>query len=77
MDVILNKDIENLGFEYEIVSVKPGYGRNFLIPQGLAKLATPANREVLNKILEDRREQEEAAIAKAKKNCFFYRRFNY
>lgn len=67
MDVILNKDIENLGFEYEIVSVKPGYGRNFLIPQGLAKLATPANREVLNKILEDRREQEEVAIAKAKK----------
>lgn len=65
MEVILNKDIENLGFEFEIVSVKPGYGRNFLIPQGLAKLATPANREELAKILEERREQEEAAIAKA------------
>ena len=50
MEVILTKDVENLGFEFEVVSVKPGYGRNFLIPQGLAKLATPQNVEELNTI---------------------------
>lgn len=65
MDVILQEDFENLGFEYEVVSVKPGYARNFLFPQGKAKLATPKNLEELNKIMETRKEVEEAAIAKA------------
>ncbi|QAR31093.1 50S ribosomal protein L9 [Ornithobacterium rhinotracheale] len=67
MQVILTKDVENLGFEFEVVSVKPGYGRNFLIPQGLAKLATPKNIEELNKVLEDRKAHEEALIAEANK----------
>ena len=40
MEVILKKDIENLGFLDDIVNVKPGYGRNYLIPNGLAVLAT-------------------------------------
>ena len=35
MNVILQEDLENLGFEYEVVSVKPGYARNYLIPNGL------------------------------------------
>ncbi len=65
MNVILQEDLENLGFEYEVVSVKPGYARNFLIPNGKAKLATPKNLEELNVIMESRKEQEEAAIAKA------------
>ncbi|MGV4439620.1 50S ribosomal protein L9 [Ornithobacterium rhinotracheale] len=67
MQVILTKDVENLGFEFEVVSVKPGYGINFLIPQGLAKLATPKNIEELNKVLEDRKAHEEALIAEANK----------
>lgn len=65
MNIILQEDVENLGFEFEVVTVKPGYGRNFLIPQGKAKLATPKNVEELNKILDARREEEAAAIAKA------------
>lgn len=65
MNVILQEDLENLGFEFEVVSVKPGYARNFLIPQGKAKLATPKNMEELNTIMESRKEQEEAAKAKA------------
>lgn len=65
MKVILQEDIENLGFEYEVVNVKPGYARNFLIPQKKAKLAIPNNMEELNQILESRKELEEAAIAKA------------
>ena len=66
MNVILQEDLENLGFQYEVVSVKPGYARNFLIPTGKAKLAIAKNMEELNAILESRKEQEEAAIAKAK-----------
>ncbi len=41
MKVILLKEVENLGAEGEIVSVKDGYGRNYLIPKRLARLATP------------------------------------
>lgn len=41
MKVILLKEVENLGDEGEIVTVKNGYGRNYLIPKGLARLATP------------------------------------
>lgn len=41
MKVILLQELENLGDEGEIVSVKDGYGRNYLIPRGLARLATP------------------------------------
>ena len=40
MDVLLKKDVERLGNKDEIVTVKNGYGRNFLIPKGLAILAT-------------------------------------
>ena len=40
MNVILKQDVDGLGFEFEIVSVKPGYARNFLIPRGLATVAT-------------------------------------
>ncbi|HWB78809.1 MAG TPA: 50S ribosomal protein L9 [Nannocystaceae bacterium] len=43
MDVILTKDVEKLGKAGEIIRVKPGYGRNFLIPRGLALLATRGN----------------------------------
>ncbi|MFT4662272.1 MAG: large subunit ribosomal protein L9 [Ulvibacter sp.] len=46
MEVILKKDVDNLGMALEMVTVKPGYGRNFLIPQGLAKLATASEKKV-------------------------------
>lgn len=65
MNVILQEDLENLGFEYEVVSVKPGYARNFLIPTGKAKLATPKNLEELDGIMEERKEIEAANMAKA------------
>ena len=40
MELILKEDVQDLGFKDDIVTVKNGYGRNFLIPQGLATLAT-------------------------------------
>lgn len=45
MDVILRQDVENLGRTGELVSVKDGYGRNFLLPRGLAYLASESNRK--------------------------------
>lgn len=65
MDVILKKDVENLGFEYEIVSVKPGYARNFLFPRGKAVVATAKEREELAKTLESRKADEDKLIAAA------------
>ncbi|OKS84892.1 50S ribosomal protein L9 [Mucilaginibacter polytrichastri] len=47
MDIILKQDVKNLGEKDEVVKVKPGYGRNFLIPQGVAILATVSARKVL------------------------------
>ena len=47
MEVILKQDIKNLGEKDDIVNVKPGYGRNYLIPQGFAQLATVSARKVL------------------------------
>ncbi len=43
MELILKKDIKGLGYKNDLVDVKPGYGRNFLIPQGYAMMATPSN----------------------------------
>ena len=54
MNVILRQDVEGLGFEFEVVSVKPGYARNFLIPRGLASVATPKNVQELNEVLDAR-----------------------
>lgn len=47
MEVILKQDIKHLGEKDDIVNVKPGYGRNYLIPQGFAALATPSAKKVL------------------------------
>lgn len=47
MEIILKDDITGLGYKNDIVNVKPGYGRNYLIPEGLATLATPSARKVL------------------------------
>lgn len=46
MKVILRADVENLGKLGDVVNVKPGYGRNFLLPQGMAMVASPANLKV-------------------------------
>ena len=58
MEVILLQDVANLGEKNDLVTVKPGYGRNFLIPRGLAMIANDSNR----KIFEDRQRHEQARI---------------
>lgn len=47
MEVILIQDVANVGYKDDIVTVKNGYGRNYLIPQGLAILATETNKKVM------------------------------
>jgi large subunit ribosomal protein L9 len=65
MEIILKKDVENLGFTDDIVTVKNGYGRNFLIPQGLAVLATTSAKKVLAETLKQRAFKEEKLIKDA------------
>ena len=48
MDIILKTDIKGLGYKNDVVTVKPGYGRNYLIPQGFALLATKPNKKILD-----------------------------
>ncbi|GAB3537583.1 50S ribosomal protein L9 [Pontibacter brevis] len=47
MEVILKDDVKYLGYKNDIVTVKPGYGRNYLIPQGLAVIADKSNKKVV------------------------------
>ena len=47
MEIILKTDIVGLGYKNDVVAVKPGYGRNYLIPQGFAAMATGSNKKIL------------------------------
>ena len=59
MEIILLQDVEHVGYKHELVTVKDGYGRNYLIPQGLALIANGANKARL-KELQRREESMEA-----------------
>lgn len=61
MDVILKQDIQNLGYANDIVTVKDGYARNFLIPQGLAIIANSTNRKVNAENLKQKTHKESKA----------------
>jgi large subunit ribosomal protein L9 len=64
MELILKEDVENLGRRGELVDVKPGYARNYLIPKGLAIIATKASR----RILEEEKRQREIREKKLKRD---------
>jgi large subunit ribosomal protein L9 len=67
MELILKQDVQNLGFKDDVVSVKPGYGRNYLIPQGFASLATPSAKKVLAENLKQKAHKEAKIVDDAKK----------
>ncbi|MEQ9466493.1 MAG: 50S ribosomal protein L9 [Ekhidna sp.] len=48
MEVILREDIQGLGYKNDTVSVKPGYGRNYLIPRGMAIIASDSNKKMIS-----------------------------
>lgn len=62
MDIILKQDVDLLGSKYDVVTVKDGYARNFLIPQGLAVAATKSNVKVNDEVI--RQQAHKAAKAK-------------
>ena len=59
MEIILLQDVTNLGYIDEIVKVKNGYANNYLLPQGMAIIATPYNRKVHAENLRQRARKEE------------------
>ncbi len=69
MQVILKEDVEKLGLAGEVVDVKDGYGRNYLIPTGKAVLATPAARKVVDQQMKKVLEQRLANLDTAKETA--------
>ena len=62
MEIILLKDVEKLGYKHDVVTVKNGYGRNYLIPQGMAVIANATNKGKLETILADIEAKETARL---------------
>ncbi len=65
MEVILTKNVDKLGYKDDVVTVKPGYGRNFLIPQGYAILATTSSLKSHAEKLKQRAHKESKILAEA------------
>lgn len=65
MEVILKKNVDKLGYTNEIVTVKPGYGRNFLIPQGYAILATASAKKAHEEVMRQKAHKETKMLAEA------------
>jgi large subunit ribosomal protein L9 len=65
MEVILKKNVDNLGYANEIVNVKPGYGRNFLIPQGYAVLATASAKKMHAETMKQKAHKESKILVEA------------
>ena len=62
MDIILLKDIDKLGDKHSIVTVKPGYGRNYLIPQGVGVIANATNKKKLEALIAEEEAKEAARL---------------
>lgn len=69
MELILKKDVDNLGFADDLVTVKNGYGRNYLLPRGYAVLSTPSTRKQRDEMLKQRAYKEAKVIEEAKNNA--------
>ena len=65
MEVILKKNVDKLGYKDETVNVKPGYGRNFLIPQGYATLATASAKKAHAEVMKQKSHKESKLLAEA------------
>ena len=67
MEIILLRDVDNLGYKHDKVSVKPGFGRNFLIPQKMGVIANATNLKKLDAILAEEEAKETARLNEYKK----------
>lgn len=69
MEVILKQDVKNLGYKDDIVKVKPGYARNYLIPRSIAIAADATNRKIHAENVKQRAHKEAKIQAEAAKNA--------
>ncbi len=69
MEIILKQDIENLGYKDDLVTVKPGYARNYLIPNGMAINATAAEKKILAENMKQRAHKEAKVKEEAAKTA--------
>ncbi len=67
MEIILKQDVDRLGSQHDIVSVKSGFARNFLIPQGLAIAATPSAKKVVAEVIKQQSHKAAKAMEEATK----------
>jgi large subunit ribosomal protein L9 len=67
MEIILKQDVKNLGYKDDVVKVRPGYGRNFLIPQGAAIMADEKGKKILAENVKQRAHKEAKIQAEAEK----------
>ncbi|MDD4848376.1 MAG: 50S ribosomal protein L9 [Bacteroidales bacterium] len=65
MEIILKKDVANLGFAHDVITVKHGYARNFLIPQGLAILATAGAKKANQEVIKQKAHKEAKLVKDA------------
>jgi large subunit ribosomal protein L9 len=69
MQVILKQDVSKLGFKNDVVKVRPGYGRNFLLPRGVATLATEGNLKALTEVKKQQSFKEDKLRKEATANA--------
>src|SRR5688572_14702727 len=66
MQIILKQDVDNLGYKNDVVKVRDGYARNFLIPNGLAQVASDSNLKMLKENMKQQSHKAEKMLAEAK-----------
>lgn len=69
MEIILQQDVSNLGYKYDVVNVKPGYARNYLIPKGLAIEATESAKKMNAELVKQKQHKEEKLRKEASENA--------
>ncbi len=69
MEIILQQDVNNLGYKYDVVNVKPGYARNYLIPKGLAIEATESAKKMNAELVKQKQHKEEKIRKEARENA--------
>ena len=66
MQIILKQDVDNLGYKNDVVKVRDGYARNFLIPNGFAQVASDSNLKMLKENMKQQSHKAEKMLAEAK-----------
>lgn len=69
MEIILKKDVPNLGYKNDLITVKNGYGRNYLIPKSMAIIASETNKKIRAEEVKQKTHKEEKLVKEAEELC--------